>query len=346
MMYNFRRGDDQMDFSFKIRSLVFSDWLNNNPTVSCLCKKYGFSRKWFYKYRKRFLKMGFNGLKDKKPTRPNMPHALSYTLKASILDHVYDFPTHGPRRIHLELRKRAICVSEGAIYNLLLAEKLNTKRKRIFWAESHGKEILTHKEKAHLDAQNRHIESSSPGELVSVDTLMVCIKGLGKIWQYTACDTYSSFGWAKIYLRKTTDETIDFLENHMFKRLPSGKIKRILTDQGTEFYSARHKKYTCWLERLYKDYSLAHTVTKPAHPWTNGYAERLNRTIWDEFYLCRLSSEYKTIEDIQRELDAFMREYNFKRIHTGYKLQNMNYQYPYQAFYDMKEKQPLCVTND
>lgn len=336
MLYNGRRGD-MMDFAYKMRCMVFDEWTKNKSNVSDLCRKYDFSRKWFYKFKKRFLTMGFEGLKDKPRETPSMPHAIDYSIKTAILDHVYDYPTHGPRRIHMELQRRSVRVSEGAIYNFLLKENLSTKRKRLFWAESQGKNILTHKQKAYIDAQNRHVESNSPGELVGIDTFMVCIKGLGKLWQYTACDTFSSFGWAKLYTRKTTDETVDFLENHLLKRLPPGRIKRILTDQGTEFYSARHRKYTYWLERIYKDYNLVHTITKPAHPWTNGYAERLNRTIWDEFYLCRLSRGFENIDEVQKELDIFMREYNFKRIHTGYKLKNQNYQYPYQAFFDIKE---------
>lgn len=65
---------------------------------------------------------------------------------------------------------------------------------------------------------------------------------------------------------------------------------------------------------------IKHTVTKVQHPWTNGYAERLNQTIWQEFYLCRLTRVFNSIEELQKELDKFMAEYNFKRMYAGYKL--------------------------
>lgn len=340
-MYTYAGGDDIMDFAFKLRCTVFDEWLNGQHNVKALCKKYGFSRKWFYKYKERFLQSGFDGLKDKIRRKPTMLHALALDEKIAIMDYIYNNPTHGPKRISMELKMNSNSISEGAIYNFLSRENLNTKLKRILWAESQGKKILTNKQKAYLNAQHRHIESNRPGELVSVDTFWLNIKNFRRIYQYTACDTFSSYGWAKVYHSKTADETIDFLENHILKNVPRGKIKRILTDQGTEFYSARHKRHLTWLEDTYKEYNLKHSVTKIAHPWTNGYAERLNRTIWDEFYLCRLSEEFDSLSAIQKELDIFMREYNFRRVHTGYKLKEQGYLYPYQAFFDIKEAKKI-----
>ena len=166
---------------------------------------------------------------------------------------------------------------------------------------------------------------------------MVRVKGLGKLFQWTACNTYSSYGWAKLYFKKTTDETIDFICNHLLKSVPEGKIKRILTDQGTEFYAGRHKKHIHCVNKVFRDHNMVHSVTKPAHPWTNGYAERLNQTIWQEFYQCRLDRPFRSLEELQEELDKFMRDYNFKRMHTGYKLSDAGYHYPAHAFFDIRE---------
>jgi hypothetical protein len=91
---------------------------------------------------------------------------------------------------------------------------------------------------------------------------------------------------------------------------PEGKIQRILTD-------------------------------REQHPWTNGYAERLNHTIWQEFYLCRLSKEFTSIEELQKELNKFMAEYNFKRMHSGYKLKAGGFKFPGHAFYDIRERDKM-----
>jgi hypothetical protein len=70
---------------------------------------------------------------------------------------------------------------------------------------------------------------------------------------------------------------------------------------------------------------------------TNGYAERLNQTIWQEFYLSRLSREFASIEELQKELDLFMVEYKFERMHMGYKLKAGGFRFPGHAFFDTKE---------
>ena len=70
--------------------------------------------------------------------------------------------------------------------------------------------------------------------------------------------------------------------------------------------------------------------------------ERLQQTIWQEFYLCRLTSAYSSIEALNEDLAAFMRYYNFNRRHTGYKLKTEGLQFPAHAFFDLREGQRLA----
>lgn len=341
MMYTYSRGDTDMDFSFKLRCVVFNEWLMEEVKIKDLCKKYGMSRKWFYKYKKRFERDGLAGLKDRTRCSPIMPHALSLDKKLAIMDYVYDKPRHGAKNISMNLAIKGVRISEGAIWNFLSREDLNTRRKRKMWAQGQGKDVLTDKEKHCMEAKKNHVESSSPGELVSIDTFAASVRGLGKIWQYTACDTYSSYGWAKLYHDKTADNSVDFFTNHILSNCPEGKIKRVLTDQGTEFYSARNPDSDSYFKTALMWCEVKHTVTKKAHPWTNGYAERLNQTIWQEFYLSRIAKEYASIDELQKELDAFMAEYNFKRMHMGYKLKAGGFRFPGHAFFDIREKDKI-----
>jgi transposase InsO family protein len=319
---------------FDLRKRIFEEWRWKRYTWQEIKVKYGFSKKWFYKWLKRFLKYGEEGLRNKVRKKPSHPHALSLDQKIRILDYVYENPTHGPDRIAAEQIPR---LSGKTVWKYLKRENLNSRRKRKLWAHYQGKPVLTEKEKLCLKAKERHVESNSPGELVSIDTFWLNVKNLGKVFQYTACDTYSSYGWAKCYWEKTSDNAVDFFIYHILKNSPGFKIKRVLTDQGCEFYSPLCKNYDPYFTSCLKTYSVKHSVTKVAHPWTNGYAERLNQTIWQEFYLCRLTHPFASLEILNRELQNFMTEYNFKRRHTGYKLTKGGYEYPGHAFFDVRE---------
>jgi len=325
---------------FEMRKRIFNEWRYRRYTWQEVHEKYGFGKTWFYKWLKRYLKYGEEGLRDKTKSASYHPQSLSQDQKELILEYVYDFPTHGPHRIASNLSFR---ISGKTVWKFLKKENLNTRRKRRFWAHDRGKPELTKKEISVRSAKHNHIESNSPGELIGIDTFWLNIKNLGKVFQYTACDTYSSYGWAKVYTEKTADTSIDFVGNHILKNVPEGKIKRFLSDRGTEFYSARHHDKNDLVNHSFTKYlmtrAIVHTVTKVAHPWTNGYAERLNQTIWQEFYLCRLNKPFKSIDELNHDLKQFMTYYNWNRVHSGYKLVEGGYQFPGHAFFDLNEKE-------
>lgn len=323
---------------FRQRKRIFEEWRWKRSTWQEVKEKYGFSKKWFYKWRERYHKYGDEGLWDKPKKSPPAHCGIGWDVKLKIMDYIYDNPTHGPDRIARELPFK---ISGKAVWSYLVKEDLNTRRKRRIWAHNQGKPVLSKKEARSLEAKNNHVESNSPGELISVDTFCVSVKNWGRLWQYTACDTYSSYGWARLYMARNSDSTIDFIE-YILERVPEGKIKRILTDQGVEFYSARHRRHLENVSEALKRHNIRHTVTKVAHPWTNGYAERLNQTIWQEFYLCRLDMPIHYLGQLRRQLEDFMRYYNFKRRHTGYKLIERGYEFPGHAFFDTRENQK-CI---
>jgi len=328
------------DRVFELRKNIIDDWRFRRLDWKEITYKYRIGKVWFYELRKRFLKHGYEGLRDKVRDNSKRPHRINWEQRLRILSYVYDNPTHGPQRIAYELVPP---MNPTTVWNVLKRENLNTRRKRRLWAESQGKPTLTRKEKLCIASKNRHVESYSPGELVSIDTFTVSVKGLGRIWQYTACDTYSSFGWAWVYYSKTSDNAVDFFMNHIFTTVPTYKVKRVLTDQGTEFFNIKRTGYDSPFTNALRAYGIKHTVTKVAHPWTNGYAERLNQTIWQEFYLCRLENPFASIEALNKELYAFMRYYNFNRRHTGYKLKMAGFEYPGHAFFDVKESSKIVA---
>ena len=202
------------DRALELRKRIIDDWRWRRLSWQEITYKYGISKAWFYRLKKRFIKNDYEGLKDKIRDNSNRPHALMWEDKLKIMDYIFENPTHGPHRIGAEQDPP---ISGKTVWKFLVKENLNTRRKRRFWAEDQGKPVLTEKEKLQRYAKKNHVESHFPGQLVSIDTFTVSVANLGKIWQYTACDTYSSYGWAKVYLDKTVDNTVDFLENHLLK---------------------------------------------------------------------------------------------------------------------------------
>ncbi|KAA6307925.1 hypothetical protein EZS27_040402 [termite gut metagenome] len=63
---------------------------------------------------------------------------------------------------------------------------------------------------------------------------------------------------------------------------------------------------------------IEHTKTKAKSPQTNGICERFHRTMQDEFYATAFRKKiYQTIDDLQADIDVWLKYYNEERPHTG-----------------------------
>jgi transposase InsO family protein len=66
---------------------------------------------------------------------------------------------------------------------------------------------------------------------------------------------------------------------------------------------------------------IEHRTTKLRSPRTNGFVERMNRTLLDEYFRVKgRTTWYMAPEEIQRDLDVFIAFYNEQRTHQGYRL--------------------------
>ena len=65
---------------------------------------------------------------------------------------------------------------------------------------------------------------------------------------------------------------------------------------------------------------IAHRRTKVATPKTNGFVERFNRTVLDEFFKETFRKKfYTSVKELQEDLDVWLHEYNYERPHRGYR---------------------------
>ena len=73
-----------------------------------------------------------------------------------------------------------------------------------------------------------------------------------------------------------------------------------------------------------------HRFTKVGTPRTNGFVERFNRTVLDEFFREAFRKKfYGSVDELQADLDKWVNHYNHERPHRGYRNQGRK---PYETF--------------
>ena len=173
----------------------------------------------------------------------------------------------------------------------------------------------------------RHVAANAPGDLLSLDTFYVGkLKGVGKVWQITGCDVASSFGWARLIVGEVTAAAVlAFLREVVRPAIarPGWRLKRVLTDNGKEFKGA----FAAGCARL----RIRVTRTKPRHAWTNGFVERLQKTILHEHWRVAFRRQYFTgrraLQALARSLSAVLQlrahasRLSPQRPHAGHRVQ-------------------------
>lgn len=178
--------------------------------------------------------------------------------------------------------------------------------------------------------RERHIEVKHTGELVAVDTFFVgSLKGVGKVYLQSVLDGYSRYAWGRLYTTKLpvtaihvlNEDALPFFEAH------GATIQTVLPDNGREFCGrADSHPYELFLQLE----GIEHRTTKVRRPQSNGFIERLHSTLLDEhFRIAGRTKWYELVEQMQTDLDAYLRHYNEKRPHQG---RLMNGRTPAQMF--------------
>jgi transposase InsO family protein len=131
---------------------------------------------------------------------------------------------------------------------------------------------------------------------------------------FVAIDRTSKGAFAELQPRATKMLAADFLRR-VLAALPY-KVHKVLTDNGTQFGNMPHQPYAGRhiFDRVCDEHGIEHRFTKPAHPWTNGPVEGMNRTLKEATVL---RDHYETTEHLNEHLQAFWLAYNHaKRLKT------------------------------
>ena len=151
----------------------------------------------------------------------------------------------------------------------------------------------------------------------------------GKLHKFLAIDRVSKFTFVEFYEKAGKMNAAAFLR-HAIEAFPY-KIHTVLTDNGIAFADLpknRGGPTAYWsgghiFGRTCADKGITHKLTKPYHPWTNGQAERMNRTIKDATIKI---FHYPDLDSLKAHVIAFVRTYNFAK-----HLKALRWQTPFEA---------------
>lgn len=306
---------------FRLHAMCRASQLGN---TSQACRELGISRTLFYRWRRLYARYGPDGLRPGPGKVWDHPHRTPPHVERMVLAWAVADPTRGPGFLAGQVRQHGgVVLHPSTVYRILKRHGLQTRFERLVVLEQHAAQtagLLTERTRQELlrakGPEPRHVEASVPGELVCIDTFYIGkLKGVGKVWQYTACDAASSFGVAGVIAGNwSAEKAARFLTKTVipaFTRL-GFDVQRVLTDCGREYYGAFDK--ACAAKRI------RHTRTRPRHAWTNGFVERLQGTILNELWRVAFRRRFFTsVSQMQRALEGYMQYYNFERIHHGYR---------------------------
>jgi transposase InsO family protein len=293
-------------------------------SVTAACHELGISRPLFYRWRRRLEQFGPDGLHPSRQRgRAGRPPQIAPHDERLILGWAVAWPTWGPRRLARQLVPQGVVVAPSTVYRLLIRSGLRTRRERLAVLEHHSAReagLLTARTRRRLwearHGRTRHVEAAQPGELVCLDTFYVGkLKGVGPVWQLTACDAACSYGLARLVPKPDAAAAAMFLRDVVVPvyRAAGWPLARVLTDGGAEFKGV--------FDHVCAALQVRHTRTQPRHAWTNGFVERLQRTILHEHWRVVFRRYYFTrLTTLQQSLASFMRFYNTLRPHQGYRL--------------------------
>jgi len=225
--------------------------------------------------------------------------ALPEELQQIILSYRREHPDHGYKRIEDHLKTHHFVVV--------------TRKKIREVLKTHGLEKTCDSGFDHDEASQkgtRRFEAAYPRDLYQMDITYVYLTGLPVVYLVVIIDDYSRFCVAaELRPDQRAGTMIEVLHRAITRY---GKPRRLLTDQGSSFYTWSHE--STLFQKYLDDMHIEHLVTDPHSPETIGKVERLNQTIQREvLHKVRFAS----YPEAQRGIEDYIHSYNYDRPHQG-----------------------------
>lgn len=299
----------------RLKILEFSDKYGVNTAAEA----YMITARTIYNWKKKYKDSGrlYKGIIVYDPNslipksrRPH--HTRSSIIRPEVISQIRDIRySHGclgKRMIKPLLDKYCLengfpCISEPTIGNIIKKKGMLPKNTRKYHNPSRAKRKTRFKQRV------RYSPKINYNGYLEIDTIIRYLPD-DKIYIFNAIDVRNKMMYSRAYTRKSTACAKDFLDR-VFEFYPY-EIVAIQTDNGTEF------------ERFFDDYlkqkQVEHNYIPTRTPRVNGFIERANRTLKQEFlYEHEYLIDSKGLKTFNEKLEEYLQWYNNERPHTSLK---------------------------
>ncbi len=309
------------------RRLSISELTQLLDNASATYQRQNINRTQLIELKKRYQCLGFESFKDLPVIRRSHPRKTPKAVAEKIISLSLEHPGWGCVRLADELKSFNINISSPTIQKILIKNEMGNKNERLFKLEEKvlneqfnlSKEQIVLMEKVNPCFRERAHESSRPGETLVQDALMIGIlKNVGKVYLQSIVDTYSSYAFGFLHIGKSPDCAVAILHNDVipfYKKL-GVRIQTIITNNGREYCGTENHHFELYLILN----ELRHQRIKLREHIINGFIERFNRIVLDEFFKKIFHKKnYTDLETLQKDFDQWLFYYNNERPHKGYR---------------------------
>jgi transposase InsO family protein len=263
-------------------------------SVAEVCRRHGISRASFYRYRRRYLDEGVDGLEARSRRPRSSPGQIDAGLEVEIVMMRRRHPGWGARRIHAELARSgreppAVATVHRALKrNHLVAAQPPRRRKA-----------------------STRFEREFANDLWQIDATQIALAESKPGWVVDVLDDHARFLLAALAVASPTGEAAwaCFLVASAAYGLP----RQLLSDNGLIF-TGRLFGFQVAFERKLAETGVELINAAPAHPQTLGKLERFHRTLKEWLHD---EGPPLDLEHLQLLLDRFRSHYNNERPHQG-----------------------------
>lgn len=281
--------------------------------VAHIAAELGVSRQTAYRWVRRFRAEGAAGLPDRSSRPRSSPTRTSSEREQAVLD-ARRSVRFGPLRIAALTGVPARTVSRilhrNGVPRLADCDPLTGAPIRTARTTANRYERARPGELVHLDVKKLGRIPDGGGWRAHGRSEQVKGRGIGYDYVHVAIDDHTRIGYAEVLPDERGATAAGFLTRAAGYFAAQGihRIERVITDNAFAY------RNSAAFHQAVADLGAVQRFIKPHCPWTNGKAERFNRTLQTEWAYRQVftSSNHR-----HATLAPWLQHYNTERIHTG-----------------------------